>query len=390
MKKHSFLTKYVVAVIPRKETPLLDTIMVEVTRDFISLFEEGSTLPNGERWFAAITGLKGDLKWFVDKVGFLKRCFNKQLAINAHTCHECLAGTADLPFEDASHCPTWAQTIYSERPFDVQPVLAWYLSKLKDPMMMTTMTNPFQWKECFVEISSTTQKSASWGTLWASLWAVWSCCCANWTTSMRRGSPMDVNKYCIVPTAIFICLATLLDEALAFVHLVPHFSMLLLGIASSSKGSDTSHLLAWIAVLTTGLLIDPISPGHLVLLRYIKNTAMSARTFLRLIYGHGLWLRRHCIAAVHQNNHSFLQGYNACAFLSMNQFQFTGFAMKSKSHMLAHSKVDIYRMLQNSDTEYFLNMLIWGCGMNEDVIGKVCRLSRKVSTRKFQRTIKLD
>ena len=201
---------------------------------------------------------------------------------------------------------------------------------------------------------------------------------------------MDVNKYCIVPTAIFICLATLMDEALAFVHLVPHFSMLLLGIASSSKGSDTSHLLAWIAVLTTGLLIDPISPGHLVLLRYIKNTAMSARTFLRLIYGHGLWLRRHCIVAVHQNNHSFLQGYNACAFLSMNQFQFTGFAMKSKSHMLAHSKVDIYRMLQNSDTEYFLNMLIWGCGMNEDVIGKVCRLSRKVSTRKFQRTIKLD
>lgn len=132
---------------------------------------------------------------------------------------------------------------------------------------------------------------------------MWSCCCANWTTSMRRGSPMDVSKYCIVPTAIFNCFATLLDEALALVHLVPHFSMLLLGIASSSKGSDTSHLLAWIAVLTTGLLIDPISPGHLVLLRYIKNTAMSARTFLRLIYGHGLWLRRHCIAAVHQNIH---------------------------------------------------------------------------------------
>ena len=382
MKQHSFLTKYVIAVIPRKETHLLNSIMVEVTRDFISLFEEGVTLSNGERWFAAITGLKGDLKWFVEKVGFLKRCFNKQLATNTAMCHECLAGTSTHPFEDVSHNPLWGPTVYSERPFDVQPVACLI------PFESTHEGDPAAERVFRRDIFHNTKV----GILRDFVGSVVMLLCR--LKYFHEGGEPNGREQ-------------VLHRAYCHFHLFCHTTGRSPGLRSftatffnapswdtfpwaSSKGSDTSHLLAWIVVLVTGLLNDPKHPGHVNLLRYIKRTAVCARTFLRLIYGHGLWMNKFCIAAVYENIHNFLQGYNACAFLSMNQFKFTGFAMKSKFHMVAHAKQDIYRALQNSDAKFFLNMLIWGCEMNEDVIGKVCRLSRRVSTRKTaQRTMEL-
>ena len=39
-------------------------------------------------------------------------------------CHECLAGSQQLPFEHAGHQPAWAETEYKERPFDVMPIVA--------------------------------------------------------------------------------------------------------------------------------------------------------------------------------------------------------------------------------------------------------------------------
>ena len=58
--------------------------------------------------------------------------------------------------------------------------------------------------------------------------------------------------------------------------------------------------------------------------------------------------------------------------------------------MVAHCKFDLQKAVQNPNATFAVNMQIWGCETNEDIIGKVCRLSRKVSSRlPSQRTLEL-
>ena len=385
MKQHSFLTKYVIAVIPRKESDLLNNILVECTRDLISLFEEGITLSNGERWYASITGLKGDLKWFADKIGNFQRCFNKQLAADTHMCHECLAGVRQLPFEDASHQPTWAPTMFVQRPFDVIPVVC--LIPFESNSVNDEASVPVE-RVFRRDIFHNTKVGILRDFVGSSIMIL---CRLKYFHEVGQSNGREILLERAYNHFHWFCKTTGRTAALrsfsaAFLNAPTWDSF----AWASSKGSDTSHLLAWVQVLSAGLLNDPKSPQHVNLLRYINKTASSARAFLRIIYSHGLWLNRCCAAAVYENVHNFLQGYNACAFLSLNQFQFTAFGLKSKYHMVAHSKYDIFKALQDQNTEYVLNLLIWGCDMNEDMIGKVCRLSRKVSSRlTSQRTLEL-
>lgn len=124
-KLNSSLTKFVVSVLPNdlyKATNALELILEQLCKDFRELFEEGVVV-NGQRWYLALTGLKGDLKWF-EKIGKLYRCFNKQIGSGLEMCHECQAGSASLPFEDPSHFPCWRDHCYKERPWLQEPCIA--------------------------------------------------------------------------------------------------------------------------------------------------------------------------------------------------------------------------------------------------------------------------
>jgi hypothetical protein len=58
--------------------------------------------------------------------------------------------------------------------------------------------------------------------------------------------------------------------------------------------------------------------------------------------------------------------------------------------MMAHTKHEISLLLQDESVEWVPNPLIFGAEMNEDVIGKIARLSRKVSAKlTTQRTLEL-
>lgn len=57
-----------------------------------------------------------------------------------------------------------------------------------------------------------------------------------------------------------------------------------------------------------------------------------------------------------------------------------GLRLKPKLHALAHMALEIHKGLKTK-TPRLLNVLIWACEMNEDHIGHVARLSRKLATR---------
>ena len=70
LKQHSFLTKYVLSVLPNnqyKDSDVLDRIFQVIVQDFHTLLTEGF-VAGGRQWFAACVGMKGDLRWF-QKIG---------------------------------------------------------------------------------------------------------------------------------------------------------------------------------------------------------------------------------------------------------------------------------------------------------------------------------
>ena len=376
LKEHSFLTKFVLAALPRKEKQLLDKIMVEIVRDFNALFTTGVSA-HGRQWFAACTGAKGDLKW-VQHVGGLERCFSAQTAINKEMCHECMAGSAHLPFEDFNHDPVWASTCYQQRPYTLRPLLCHipFEHEFGNDGDDAVPHERFFRRDIF---HNTKQ-------------GVFRQFVASCVLLVARLHYFDVrgesNKRDILLNRAFshfklFCHATgrtpaLRSFSLSFFNSPSWFTFPWV----NCKGSDCAHLLAWVHTMLTGFLNDPLKEDHKTILKQMIGAAQAGRDFQRIYYSHKLWLTKRCAGSLYRHLHAFLCHYNACAFLSMNQFQYTGFALTSKFHLLCHTKLDILILLRNPNVKWVPNPQLWGCEMNEDIVGKLSRLIRRVSARR--------
>ena len=372
LKQHSFLTKFVLAALPLKQTDLLNTIMTEIARDFNALFDTGF-LVGTERFFAAATGSKGDLKW-VQHIAGLQRGFASQIAVNKPMCHECMAGDVRYPFEDSNHIPAWAQTCYTERPFSTRPIICHvpfefehgndgpaYERFFRRDIFHNTKMGVFR---DFVASSVMLLMRLQYFNVngesnardvclnRAYFHFRWFCKTTNRTPSLRSFSLSFFNS----PTW----------------NVFPWVNC---------KGSDTSHLLAWVHTMVTGYMNAPLRAEHAEVLLRICLTAKAGREFQRMSYSHHLWMSKTCAGAMYNELHAFVRNYNACAFLSLNQFHYTGFGMKSKFHLICHQKLDILRMLQNGRATLVPSIQMYGCEMNEDVVGKISRLIRRVSAR---------
>lgn len=374
LKEHSFLTKFVLAALPKKEKALVDAVLLEIVRDFNTLFDEGVSA-RGCQWFVACTGAKGDLKW-VQRVADLNRSFGSQISINKKMCHECLAGDQEFPFEDASDHPSWAPTCYTKRPYACRPVVCHIPFEHQDGNDEAPHERIFR-RDIFhnTKMGVFRMFVASCVMLLAKLHYFDQ-------QGQSNGRPLLIER--AYHHFRYFCSTTSRTPALR------SFSLSFFNSPSwftfpwvNCKGSDTSHLLAWVHTMVVGFANDPLKQEHSELLKRMALTASAARNFQKLCYSHGLWLdKARCGACLYKEMNAFARGYNACAFLSMHQFQFTGFAMTSKYHLICHAKLDILNLLENKDAFWIPNPQTYGCEMNEDVVGKMSRLIRRVDARR--------
>lgn len=130
LEGHSFLQHWPLFVLAGTMVKVYKELthqMVEIiSEDLRELFHHGIQVGQ-KRYFIALVGAKGDLKWH-SKIGKFTRGFEHQgRVVDKCCCHVCLAGTSDLPAEDLGAEPSWVRTIYEERPWgeadDEQPSL---------------------------------------------------------------------------------------------------------------------------------------------------------------------------------------------------------------------------------------------------------------------------
>ena len=123
LKYHSFLTKYLLFLMPNKmykKDGVLSGLLRVIFYQLRSLFFEGLQVGH-HLWHVALIGCKGDMAWYL-KLADLERCFTRLSKVkDGMCCHECLAGSTALPFEDLSDTPGWAASTYTVRPWAQEP-----------------------------------------------------------------------------------------------------------------------------------------------------------------------------------------------------------------------------------------------------------------------------
>ena len=366
LKHHCFLTKYLLFVLPNeayKETDLLHTLLEQIYRDLRQLYYEGIYFEK-QYWHFALVGLKGDLAWFA-KIGNLSRCF-KRLADVAPMCHECGAGSATQPFEDCQEYPAWRTSIYATRPWEHQP---------------TFVTVPFDSSAPEQAIRRDLFHNSKCGVFRDFIGSAVLLLCHLQLFHEPPGEGVSNARKVLLQRAHghfrLFCNGCGLKAALR--SFTPDFlncRKIRMFPWINCKGSDSMILIRWLAVATHGFLTS--HPEHTEILRMIYGAARAARDWMSSLYSHGLWLTRGCAYAIYREGRRFLLQYNALAYESLHGCGFQGFAMKPKVHMLAHTLVDFRSWLDRRDVELIPSPLMWSCESNEDNIGRVSRVSRRM------------
>lgn len=371
LKQHSFLTKFLLCCLPHKVyklEELLDGLIEKIAEDLSDLFFQGVNSQHGV-YRVAVTGWKGDLKWF-QRISYLERCFNRVTAINVEMCHECRAGTQQRPFEDIiSAIPAWCGTEFTERPWSEDPP---YLSIPFDPACPEKILR----RDMFHNLRLGLLRDFSGS-------------CIVMLCRMRYfhedGTGQKNNMPVLLKRAHaqfhFYCRTTSQTAALrSFTKEFLNAKTASKFPWSNSKGSDTALLVKWLHVFTGGLLQNPLDQNDVALLRAMNVAAQHANTCQQQYYSHGIFWTRCCAGAFLKSMEKFLEAYHECARICLSDLRMAGYGIKPKAHMLKHTAVDVATQLA-AQHDRITSPILWECSGNEDMIGKVCRLSRRVSAK---------
>ena len=116
------------------------------------------------------------------------------------------------------------------------------------------------------------------------------------------------------------------------------------------------------------------------MLRFFQKTLEHTFELMEIGNTHGLWLPRTCAKHVYYGRlFLLLRGYRCLASEAM-ALNFSGFAMKPKLHGMHHIMFDLRQQLLRKN-QLILSPWVWNNESNEDTVGRLARLSRKVSVR---------
>ena len=153
---------------------------------------------------------------------------------------------------------------------------------------------------------------------------------------------------------------------------------------TNTKGSDTILLMRFVVLQAAAFSNDLLQDEDLPTLQLIHNTALSGLGFFDILYAHGLFLTRDCAISLYLHGNDFIGGF--CRLASFCLGKFNLYAIKPKLHMFRHCLLEIKGALLQG-AEFIINPLVWNCEGNEDSIGRLSTLSRRLDSRNMSAKI---
>lgn len=362
----------------KKNEPVFWEMLEQIAEDCRSLALHGFWC-NGQRFYAACLGLKGDAP-ALKKAGCLTRSF-QNMGANRGCCHECLAGHDGLPYEDVGENAKWIGTICLERPWKRSK-----LSPLADVPTRCYRPELFYHRDPFH-----TFKQSLGGHFCANTVVMLS----EWLYFTQPGQSTAV--------------ANVLEDAYkdfdhfvkcewkgkgvanlkSFTKEVFHYPKIDTYPFCRPKGSDIMLMVRWFrhlilhgtvdadGLLRTGSLLKcPLSEDHLPFLADMLVACEGALDFFQIMYREGLWIEAAMAQRMADACDSFAEAYGSLALQSFEK-KWTRFRMEPCLHAWRHFSEDIKESLQ-SGAQFVYNCAAHNCEADEDFVGKIARTSRHV------------
>ena len=372
-KGHSYLSRFLVAAITskvyKKNPKVLPGILEETAAELKSLFETGVPCKRtGKITRFVFVGAKGDAEWHWEAAVF-NRSYHKTGTKNElPICPQCEAGSPGLSFTDADDDPQWARTIGQTDPWDSPP-----------PLSAVPFSDHFH-------------------------------------AFMYKFDPFHVLKFgvfrdTVASTIVRLCLMGFFDfladdskgiefrfeRAFSKFQLwalaasknpgIKHFTKANLNFGKykcyawlNAKGSDVTLVMLWLDFQIQAFMPAAKSPEHLRVLKAMHQTIHGGLTFVGIMHSHGLWLPKSCAQVQLEFGTRFLRGYLYLAKLCMD-LRVAGFRLRPKLHYMHHLLHDIRRQLRNPECKYVFSCAALLCESNEDYIGRLARVSRRVAAK---------
>ena len=366
-KGHSYLSKFLCFGLQckfYKEFPgLLQKAFAEVAADLTSLAEQGISV-SSDRYYASFLGVKGDLKFHVQLGALNRSYFNVGVKYDHAICHLCMAGSPGIPFEEVCDDPLWESSLFQQAPWDEAPPLSSIPHDSRGGEASFKLDLFHCWKVGLGRdmVGSSIMYLALAG---------------------KFDDPCSPDEPCNVPARLerahgsfkLWCLA---NHKTASCRSFTKFNMMAPDLSSfpwfNGKGSDTTLVTHWLLWFLRAMPPDPKRIYHAM-----QQTLSSAIVFFDLVHSHGLWLEPLCAQRAQHHLSVMLRGYKFCAAESFRS-GVIAYGLKPKLHSMHHVNKDLLRQLRLK-LPLILNPMMFSCESNEDMVGRISRLARRVSAR---------
>lgn len=151
----------------------------------------------------------------------------------------------------------------------------------------------------------------------------------------------------------------------------------------NSKGSDTMLLVGWLNAVAADFKSSLLDDDHQEFMDLLLQTTAATVKFFKLLYAHPCTVSRKCAMQTYTFGTQIINGYVLLAAKTPN-IGLCGFGIKPKIHLFKHMLYS-YKVLLLSGCERFVNLLLFNCEQNEDLIGRMSRLSRRLDSRQVSR-----
>lgn len=357
----SWSTRFVTATLPKmfKDETAFQEILTFIKNDALDLLYNGVSDSDGNTYRIAILQCCGDWQFLV-KAGSLARSFSSvekrprgQHACPRGICHYCAAGQLHVPFEDFSTNAAWVRTQFArdDQPFVTRPTL--------------------------LDLPHEEGYAARFFTF-----DLWHC----WHLGLGKaflGSVLALMSERMPGGNIDLRFSNLSDKFLSWAEeakITPYIG----GLSKETiqwpdkksypnghwnKGHTTTTLMKFVVwyLQREDLRDDPLLSKSL-------EAAVVMDEALHTLYSSDLWLDKNLAQEVGQKGLRHLALYQQMAATCFHA-KTALYVLMPKSHVCNH----LFLELAECQTEYILNPLAHSVQVDEDMVGRCSRVSRRVS-----------
>ncbi|CAE7801495.1 unnamed protein product [Symbiodinium sp. CCMP2592] len=366
---HSFLSRFLIGAIPsklyRRNAEVLPCLLKQAAEDLKGCFQEGLLHEkSGMRFRFVFIGAKGDAEWHFD-AGNFTRSYHRTGPVNAAPiCPLCEAGTEGVSYTDVSDAPEWLASMGTSVPWDTTPPLN------LAPFSTTFPANLYKFDPFHVlkfgifrdAVASTIVRLALMGYFDLS------------AEDYKNITDRLARAYSLYK---LWCLAANKNPSLkGFTKANFNFEKMSKFAWVNAKGSEVTMLMQWLDFLVPSFAAEPKQASDLVFLRAASQMIRGGLDYIGVMHSHGIWLPLNCGKVQLQGGLVFARGYAFLAQRCMEQ-GCTGYNLRPKLHYMMHLLVHLKAQIDNN-APWVLNEALHLCENNEDFIGKLSRVSRRV------------